>query len=65
MNDEERRKAHRVYISIRAPHKGVPDGRETGGSTHLFKTAQEAQNFAKWISANAEQIRRDSQGGIR
>jgi len=60
MDAEERAKAHRVYVSIRSPREGMPDGEEIGGSAHYFKARLEAQQFAKWISDNAERIKQES-----
>ncbi len=46
MNAQERAKAYRVHISVKAP-----SGNELQGSGHFFKTEEEARGFADWISS--------------
>ncbi len=45
MNAQEREKAYRVHISVKAPN-----GDELQGSGHFFTTEKEARSYADWIS---------------
>ncbi len=57
MNADERYRTYRVYISLRSPQAGCPDGVETDGSTFYFKDQKAAKGFADWIVENGKLIK--------